>query len=311
MTTFEQKALNTLKSVMSPEDFAKLNWSNIKIAKLNNEPSLLRIQSKSDTSKFLYYGVLDNKEYYNWVQLSLSGHSMSTVGTIVINSVTNELLHNYVVKDNKVIYDDINTSISNNNSTFSTSNAVIFGTAPVDPTLPDVTVQAWIGDPSEDDSYNLSSLYWAFGGNYSYFPYYSSPGLPDIINLIQQGLSPVNLIAVIRPLSDGTKLITIIDNKTFWYANASITFKLDANNQLIDGSASITISGISPTYTPAPIDAATPIPTYMNNTANFQINGQFSIPLTAIAGLPISWNVRTIINCNYISGASQVQWLNR
>jgi hypothetical protein len=278
--TLKNSAFETLKQQMTTTNFNDLDWINASIGQQTDSIALVKIQSKSDTSKTLFYGEVKGQKLYNWVQnklVSTDGENYS--GTLNIFSIENKLVKSYTVKNNKVV-------VTHH------TNVVAVGAGGGDGggdgmTLPDVTVTGYVNNVA----ITFICLYYAWAGSgvypnsyNSYTPAYNLSHNGGIINPAAVVIVPLfngsrtnNLQAIIKDYGDH-KEITVTDNKTFLSANVTINFSVDKNNKLITGSQSLAVSGITPQWTqftnqhPEELDVTNP------PTISFTISGQLYIP---------------------------------
>ena len=65
----EVLAFKTLKAEMNPSDFTSLDWESVQVGNLNGVPSLLKIKSKFNPAQTLLFGHLEQKSFYNWIEI--------------------------------------------------------------------------------------------------------------------------------------------------------------------------------------------------------------------------------------------------
>ncbi len=84
-SALRDSAYAVLQAKATPEVFNDLDWNNIQISKKNGVPFLLRIGSKSNPSKRLYYGKNADKIHARWVQYSSNPKSAISVAVTSLN----------------------------------------------------------------------------------------------------------------------------------------------------------------------------------------------------------------------------------
>jgi len=154
---FISKVKNSLKTILSPEDFESLDWEKINTKKVNAKSPYLRIASKLENNKFLYYySNLPNTETYNWVTYKLNTINKITSGTITIDDATKALVREVKITNNKIV------------SYYDASPSAPVGSVV---TMDEVIVTGTIGQ----QNIFLISLWWlsnlsSFAGQYESFP---------------------------------------------------------------------------------------------------------------------------------------------
>jgi hypothetical protein len=143
------KARNTLKANMAIVDYSTLDWDNIQTNEVKSKNPILRLSSKVDKTKFLYYSNNNNNnEVYKWVSYSLSLINNKINGNISIIDMKNILEREINIVNSKVI--------SANNQITSSAN-----TNPTVVTLDEVIVTGYI----QQQSFNLLSYWWLFNSS--------------------------------------------------------------------------------------------------------------------------------------------------
>ena len=60
-----------LKSKMPIEDFRNLNCDNLETQEITSKTPVLKVPSKLEKNKYVYYSVCNSREVYNWVIFNL------------------------------------------------------------------------------------------------------------------------------------------------------------------------------------------------------------------------------------------------
>ncbi len=154
VTDFIAKAQATLKSKMSIEDFNSLDWNNLPTKKITTKTPVLKIPSKFEKGKYLYYSVCNNNEVYNWVRFNVTTEKGFVSGTITLIGVDNVELNVLTINKNK-----LQSSLRNQSP--ATNSTTTFGPSI---TLDQVIVIGYIVHTEID----FGSLYWFFNQS-SYF----------------------------------------------------------------------------------------------------------------------------------------------
>ena len=78
-------AMSVLKAHATAQEFNDLDWNNVQVSYLNGTASLLRIKSKTDTSKVLLYSKKNGVIHARWVQFK--SNSGPGAGVVVVSSL--------------------------------------------------------------------------------------------------------------------------------------------------------------------------------------------------------------------------------
>ncbi|MDN5289452.1 MAG: hypothetical protein JWR38_5726 [Mucilaginibacter sp.] len=84
-SALQSTAYKVLKAHATSAEFSDLDWNNTAVSNLNGKPYLLRIKSKSDNTKQLFYNKKNGITHVRWVQLK-SGTSLSS-GSLIVSSL--------------------------------------------------------------------------------------------------------------------------------------------------------------------------------------------------------------------------------
>ena len=93
ITKFINKAQETLKSKMPIEDFRNLNWDNLETQEITSKTPVLKVPSKLEKNKYVYYSVCNSREVYNWVIFNLQKDGQLINGSIALKAMNNDVLN--------------------------------------------------------------------------------------------------------------------------------------------------------------------------------------------------------------------------
>jgi hypothetical protein len=96
------------------------------------------------------------------------------------------------------------------------------------------------------------------------------------------------IVNIVRVYANGSKLCQVVDDHFLPFTTATLIFKIDANNNLIEGSQQLIISGVM-AFTQNPIQM--PMDSYTLNTLFFNIQGLISFSVFSPATIPFNVNV--------------------
>lgn len=130
-------AFKTLQQQMKKKDFKILDWMHVQIDTLptaqydqfNINPNeilpILKIPSIHDSCRFLLYTKQNQKEYFNWVKLSLVSDSGFCTGSIQTFSIKGKLLQEWKIKKDKTLQSSNDSFISDKAKKYERSPKVI------------------------------------------------------------------------------------------------------------------------------------------------------------------------------------------
>jgi len=73
-----------LKSKMPIEDFRNLNCDNLETQEITSKTPVLKVPSKLEKNKYVYYSVCNSREVYNWVIFNLQKDGQLINGSIAL-----------------------------------------------------------------------------------------------------------------------------------------------------------------------------------------------------------------------------------
>jgi len=75
-------AMKVVKAYASAQEFNDLNWNTAQVSYLNGAPYLLRIRSKTDSTKVLLYSEKNNIIHMRWAQFKINTNKSEGVLTV-------------------------------------------------------------------------------------------------------------------------------------------------------------------------------------------------------------------------------------
>lgn len=316
LAQIEQAAYKTLKSVMPINDFSDLKWKDVVISSIkNNTGYILKINSLSDSSKFLLFASDGNSKVYNWVQAKVD--MVSKNGIINLFSASDGgILKEYRVVNNRV------QSYQNNVGGITTMEE--------DPTtdLPDVVITDYTYDlggvtvsasyPAGSYGYDYLSLYWLLQQNVSYFDQFMINGSPTFYaNSFPVTISVPNypgftggttyaVSATETKLANGNIQVSFTDTKSAALVNISVRFQYNPNLApgvsfpgIVANSFSVNSSGILDVIT---LDYQ-PSQTFSNQTEMYV---WLNVTVTSTYPINVSSSYTYAIAYNYYSKIAYV-----